>query len=187
MAKIRKAVSARKTVNTFVRLRSISKECYDRAMAEESGRTLMISASMLFSAFTFEAFLNHIGSTYTNLWEFVDRLSPKNKLQVLANIKGFRVDFGSRPFQTVARMFRLRDMLAHGKTQEVHEGSVQRLEEHEKPRLPMTKWEKEINPTNAKRYLEDTYKAMVIICEQFGIDQSELFVGSTHELVARPC
>lgn len=187
MAKRRKVrVSTRKTVYTFVRLRSISVELLGRANSGEHGQSLMLSASMVFSAFTFEAFLNHVGASQTNFWTSVERLAPLTKLELISTIKSFNVDLKKRPFQTIKRMFRFRDALAHGKTQEIYKESIQFLKEDERPQPPMTDWEKEITLGNAKLYLDDTRAAMTMICDKCGIEPMDMFVSMEHQMVASP-
>jgi hypothetical protein len=146
----------------------------------------MLSASMVFSAFTVEACLNHIGANRTTFWSSVERkLSPPDKLDLLANLFGLKIDFSKRPFQTFKRMFRLRDALAHGKTESITEESTQLLREGEHPKMPMTNWEKEINLRNAKIYFEDTKAIFQILCDKATMDPLDLFVGSDYESVSR--
>jgi hypothetical protein len=146
----------------------------------------MLSASMVFSAFTVEAFLNHVGANRTTFWSSVERkLSPPDKLDLLANLFGLKIDFSKRPFQTFKRMFRLRDALAHGKTESMTAESTQFLREGECPQMPMTNWEKEINFRNAKIYLEDAKAIFQILCVKVSMDPMDLMVGSEYESVSR--
>lgn len=80
-------------------------------------------------------------------------------------------------------MFRLRDALAHGKTESMTEDSTQFLREGERPKLPMTNWEKEINFRNAKIYYEDTKAIVQIICDKTGMDPMQLMIGSEYESI----
>ena len=146
----------------------------------------MLSSSMVFSAFTVEAFLNHVGANQTKFWPSVERkLSPPDKLDLFATIFDLKIDFGKRPFQTFKRMFRLRDALAHGKTESMTEDSTQFLREGERPKLPLTNWEKEINFRNAKTYYDDTKAIVQIICDKTGMDPMQLMVGSEYESITR--
>jgi hypothetical protein len=146
----------------------------------------MLSASMVFSAFTVEAYLNHIGANRTKFWPSVERrLSPPDKLDLLVSLFGLKIDFSKRPFQTFKRMFRFRDALAYGKTEYMTEESTQFLREGERPKMPLTNWEKEINFRNANIYLEDTKVIFQILCVQASMDPMDLFVGSEHGSVSR--
>jgi hypothetical protein len=179
-------ISAHRTVNTFARLRTISYECYERAKETNAGSTLMLSASMVFSAFTVEAFLNHIGANRTTFWSSVERkLLPRDKLDLLANLYDLEIDFSKRPFQTFKRMFRLRDALAHGKTESITEESTKLLREDEQPEISMTNWEKEINFRNAKMYFDDSKALFEILCTKTSMDPMDLMVGSEYESISR--
>lgn len=84
-------VKIERTVNASAFLRSISYFCHEQVILNEKGKTLYIAASMMFSAFSIEAFLNHLGSLRIPSWGRVEtRLSPKAKLKRL--LKDLQVD-----------------------------------------------------------------------------------------------
>ena len=178
-------VVATRNVNTFSYISSVSKECLERAESKIEGQNLMLSASMVFSAFKVEAFLNHLGSMKIPFWMTIERkLSPIEKLEVISKYLGITLDLGKRPFQTLKRMFRFRDSLAHGKSQELFEKTIQDLEEDESPTVPLTYWEKEISIETAKLYLEDSKKITVFLSENANIELSHLVLGSYYSLSA---
>jgi hypothetical protein len=184
-SKIRTKVSAQKTVYTFAHLRSVSRECLEHAKAEEAGSTLMICGSMIFSAFTVEAFLNHIGASVTTFWSSVERrLSPPEKLEVLGKLFGLRFDYSTRPFQTFRQMFRFRDALAHGKTESITEDRIQLLRAGERPKLPATAWEKEMTMKNAQVFFEDTRAIWLILAKEAGVDEYQLAIPYEHGYIA---
>jgi hypothetical protein len=84
----------------------------------ETAFLLQLQGSAIFHAFTFEAYLNHVGSQEIEFWDEIDRIPHSNKLSVLAKRLKFTYDLGRRPFQTMRDLFKLRDGLAHGKTTE---------------------------------------------------------------------
>jgi len=185
-SKIRTEVSAHKSMHTFAYLRSVSRECLERSKEQEAGSKLMICASMTFSAFTVEAFLNHLGANSTTFWSSVEhKLSPLDKLEVLARLFALTPDFGRRPFQTLRQMFRFRDALAHGKTETVIKDSIQFLSEGEKPQMPATTWENEMTIENAQIYFEDTRAIWLILAKKIGIDEYLLAIPDEHGYVAR--
>lgn len=74
-------------------------------------------SAILFSAFAFEAYVNHIGEAKLSFWGIVEpKLSWRGKLDLIAQQLGLAPDFGKRPFQTIGEIFKFRDLLAHGKT-----------------------------------------------------------------------
>ena len=132
---------------------------------------------MIFTAFSLEAYLNHLGNHVTEFWETIERkLNPKEKLDTLATILEIDLDFGTRPFQTFHRMFTLRNSLAHGRTENLTVNSIQVLSDDDVPHMPSTSWEEEISIENASKYLEDA-KAMIInLSEKAGIEEYLLWV-----------
>lgn len=174
-------VSASRSINTSTFLSSISHDCLKKAEADVKGRNLMLAASMVFSAFKLEAFFNHIGQLKVPSWNLVERkITPIDKLLFISDYLGVTVDFGKPPFQTIKRMFRFRDALAHGKSQELNEETIQYLEEEEIPSLPMTNWEKEISVDTAKIFKKDVAKIIELVCESANIDFREMSIGSDH-------
>ena len=174
-------VSASRTINTFSYLSSVSSDCLERAEIDENGRNLMLAASMVFSAFRLEAFLNHIGSMKIPFWTTIERkLTPIDKLEVISAYLTVKINFGKTPFQTTKRMFRFRDALAHGKTQELNEETIQYLEDDEKPSIPFTDWEKEISIDTAKTFKKDVKDIIELLCKNAKIDLSEIVIRSHH-------
>jgi hypothetical protein len=86
------------------------------AKTGQTGFLLQLQASAAFHAFTFEAYLNHVGSEEIDFWEEIERSSHSHKLSVLAKHLKFPCDLGQRPFQTLRNLVELRNALAHGKT-----------------------------------------------------------------------
>jgi hypothetical protein len=139
MRKRRVRVSATTTVYTFAYLRSVSWACRKRAQEESAGRNLFAASSMVSSAFSIEAYLNHLGANLIEFWDTIERkLSPREKLDLLTMILRIQLDYGKRPFQTFAKMFAFRNALAYGRTESLTEDSLQVLSEDDIPDLPRT-------------------------------------------------
>ena len=87
-----------------------------------------IAKRSVFHAFTFEAYLNHVGPQEIESWKEIERkISYREKLSVLSKRLDFKCEPGRRPFQTIWTPFDLRDNLAHGKTIEIkHEFETSR-------------------------------------------------------------
>lgn len=126
---------------------------------------------MVFAAFSLEAYLNHLGRAVTEFWDSVERkLSPREKLDLLASVLRFRIDYASRRFQTFVAMFAFRNTLAHGKTESLTEESVQTLADGDVPELPKTTWEEAISLENASRYLSDSKEIVLQLNLKAGLD-----------------
>ena len=77
-------------------------------------------AAGVFSAFTVEAYMNHLGQNQVAGWGILERkLSPREKLDFLSTALHFTVDWSRRPYQSFDVMLKLRDALAHGKTEPI--------------------------------------------------------------------
>lgn len=130
-----------------------------RAEKEEEGSFFQIMASLIFTAFTLEAYLNHIGKEIFICWDDLEQLSPQKKLNVIAEKLVVEKDDGKRPFQTVEKLFRFRNDVAHGKSVTLKSedeilatDSVLKTYMHE---MLEAEWEKYCNLDNAKRARED--------------------------------
>lgn len=117
--------------------------------------------AMLFSAFTLEAFLNHLGAKRISYWDVLQRkLGPEEKLQVLCKDIGYKPDRSRPPFQTFSIIFDFRNAIVHAKTEyPSYEGELI-LEEGQRPPKPLVGWEKQITLDTAQRFFDDT-KAML--------------------------
>ena len=73
-------------------------------------------ASLIVAAFKLEAYLNHIGQRIFKCWDDLERLSPQEKLNVIAQKLGVQKDDIKRPFQTVSQLFHIRNEVAHDKS-----------------------------------------------------------------------
>ena len=69
------------------------------------------------SAFSLEAYLNHIGPDVVLFWKNVKRLGPADKLAVVLSQLKLDPDFRKRPFRSVVTSFRARNMAAHASTE----------------------------------------------------------------------
>ena len=70
-------------------------------------------ASIIFSAFALEAYLNHLGKKiYTKKeWEIFERIKPLDKLDLISEKFNIDLNKGSRPFQTIKAVFKFRKTL----------------------------------------------------------------------------
>lgn len=91
----------------------------DMAERYEEGSLLNLQAATVFSAFAFEAYLNHVGAEELTFWEDIDRIPHKKKLTVLSKHLGFTMNKSDRPFRTISELFQLRNALAHGRTEKL--------------------------------------------------------------------
>ncbi|HLF85342.1 MAG TPA: hypothetical protein VI837_14305 [Blastocatellia bacterium] len=155
--KTKTKVEAKRTVFTYAYLNMAANQALEHAEASERGRTYDCMSVILFCAFTLEAYFNHLGKEKFQCWELIERrLGPKEKLLLLLDVIKHSIDESRRPFQTLKDIFRLRDALAHGKTEEFAYSGILMLSADERPSEPEVVWLSYCTLANAKRCLEDT-------------------------------
>jgi len=155
--KEKKLIISEKTVYTVGYLRQVSWHALEEAKEKEKSSYLNLMTSLVFSAFTIEAYLNYLGEKIIPFWSTIERnLSPAKKLEAIAIQLAQPIDFGRRPFQSFNSIFQVRDLLAHARTEYMKDESIQVLSENGTPKLPQAKWQEQITIENVQRYLDDT-------------------------------
>ena len=128
----------------------------------KTGFLLQLQASAVFHAFTFEAYLNHVGSQEIEFWDEIDRIPNRNKLSVLSKRLKFTCDLSRRPFQTMGALFKLRDALAHGKTTEINHEFETSQDPSDDSAWCVLPWEK-LTVDDLERFSEDLKAAIDMI------------------------
>ena len=109
-------------------------------------------ASLVFTAFTLEAYLNHIGPKVFKCWDDLERLAPRKKLNVIAERLQVDINYGKRHWQVMKNLFGFRNDIAHGKSEDVKSSKVVPLDKYSDRSLGeyvRTKWEKYSTRENA--------------------------------------
>ena len=122
MSKPPKAVVTKaRTVRTYSELWHASGYVLKVGVEQPTGSSWQFLSSAVLTAFTFEAYLNHVGQRTFKCWSELDRLSPRAKLELLCETLGvsFPHGAGSRPLQTVAKLLDFRNTIAHGRSVEL--------------------------------------------------------------------
>lgn len=110
-------VGGKKTTVTFAYMRLGAKHMLKLAEESNEGQLYTLVASLIFSAFTLEAYLNHLGKLRNKEWDEIERKYPKlEKYKLFATAADIKVDFNVRPYRTMKELFEFRDRMAHGKT-----------------------------------------------------------------------
>jgi hypothetical protein len=136
-------------VNTFAHLNHANAILINIIKSNPPGWLNITIMSTVFSAFTFEAYLNHIGGKLVPFWSDIEKsIKMKEKLSVISKQSGFAVDFGTEPWQTIKQLFQFRNEIAHGKTERLVGESIveiDSMDELNDDNRPKTKWEKMIS------------------------------------------
>jgi len=104
------------TTNTYASLHTNASIALDEAIQVEDGQFFKTMTSIIFSAFTIEAYVNHILKDKSENWVKVEKYSALKKVEELYSILEIKLDKSKRPIQSIKNMFDFRNMLAHGKT-----------------------------------------------------------------------
>jgi hypothetical protein len=121
-------IAKERTIHTYAELWHAA-DCVLRAGQENpKGSTWQFLSALILTAFSFEAYLNHVGSKTLSNWGDHDWQSPLEKLKLLVEILGlqFETGPGERPRQTLSRLFIFRNAIAHGRTAELAYKPVKR-------------------------------------------------------------
>ncbi|MCW8177378.1 hypothetical protein D8B25_18970 [Verminephrobacter aporrectodeae subsp. tuberculatae] len=124
------------------------------AKAQAEGQFYTATASLLYSAFTLEAYLNHIGpALYKKNWKCNERMPVIKKFKKLAEEVSVKFNMDERPYGTLTKLFEFRNSRAHGHTlEEKIDQEIEWSEGH----LPMVgEWSSSAKPEYAEEVLKD--------------------------------
>jgi hypothetical protein len=155
---------------------------YRNAEKNEVGSALQLQASLVFSAFCMEAYLNHMGSKCLSYWDEIDRSPVLAKLRLL--MAEFKVHFeaGERPLQTVRQLFGYRNWMAHSRSKLIKEETEYEGEVDDAVLMaaPRDKWEAFVTLENTKRCLEDVAKLINALNEKAPHPDLDLVIVTSH-------
>ncbi len=155
------AVEKEREVRTYHSLWQTSQCLLEKGQADSTGSFYQFMASLVFTAFTLEAYLNHIGPEVFKCWDDLERLGPRQKLNVIAERLQVDVNYGHRPWQVMKRLFGFRSDIAHGKSEVVkisHREPLDRHSDDQFGEFERTEWEKYCTEKNVLRAKEDVKK-----------------------------
>ncbi|UTH73970.1 hypothetical protein [Chromobacterium sp. IIBBL 290-4] len=138
-------------------------------------------SSILLTAFTFEAYQNHIGPSLFAHWGHLDRLRPLDKFDLIIDRLEINVPNAKsgRPWQTLRDLFAFRNTIAHGRSKDlkkVEQKTAATYQYREAFDRLLDDWESRIqNDVFAVRCREDVEVVLRIIHEKLPGKQEELF------------
>ena len=189
MAKRKANVSKERQVITYVELWHASHVMLEKAQKDQEGSFYPVMASLVFTAFMMEAYLNHVGPRLFECWDDLEQwLSPLSKLSLIAEKLGVKKDKGRRPYQTVSKVFKFRNSLAHGKSRALKTDNKIRVVDETFDRYMheslKTEWESYCRQDNANRALVDTEAIIREFHKRAGIPPDFPFSFGMHEASA---
>lgn len=179
-------VHKERSVYTYSELWRASNSVLVSGLEQPKGSPCQFLSSIILTAFTFEAYLNHVGSRTVECWEHLDRLPPWSKFELLCetlNVK-FQEGAGARPLQTVTKLLDFRNTIAHGRSVEIKNKPEVRLADDRLDaylgQQPLTDWERLVqNSDFALRVREDVEAVLTKLQEARNDEKEHLFTSGT--------
>ena len=150
----------------------------DRAEREKKGSYHQYLACITFTAFTLEAFLNHIGEELFESWrDDLEQTNVRGKIRIIADKVGLKVDWGETLWQGVAEIIAFRNKVAHGKNERLFEELDLPLDKYDEHLNVFLKsdWQKVATMDNAKRLKEVVAEVCLKIWVASGNSEYALF------------
>lgn len=150
--------SGSREVRTFVDLNHGADVLTRIAEDEPKGSYYTTMGALLLTAFTFEAYLNHLGAKRIKFWEEIESMRVMDKYTVLCKELDVTPDYSKRPYQTLRALFKFRNAIAHGKSQILEETKEVSSQDERHEHTPKAHWEEYCTLDNAMRAKEDISK-----------------------------
>jgi hypothetical protein len=153
--------------------------CLLRAGQKETqGSVHQFRASLVFRAFALEAFLNWVGEQLIPHWKYLERLKPKEKLDLLCDLIKVKPDYSARPWQVLKELFGFRNEIAHGKPEILSTDTLENLDDFLDGKLGQIiriEWEQYCTEDNAVKAQKDVEEIANILYR--GADMSKRVKG----------
>ena len=161
---VRAAAYNRMAARYFLKLAEASKE----------GQFFSSQSSLLFSAFTHEAFLNTLGPKIISFWKELEYLRPTQKLTIITATLNYKPYLGKPPYQTLKALFEFRNAIAHGRDEEIQlDGKTVPKSKSGMAYVEAVnaKWVAYCTPKNARRAFEDVELIALDLSEKANVDK----------------
>jgi hypothetical protein len=165
--------SGKREVRTFVSLNRGADVLIQKAEEDEKGSNYTTMAALLLTAFTFEAYLNHLGEYHFKLWNKDEPIKMQEKCDTLCEKLGLVPDYSRLPYQTLKSLFKFRNTMAHGNSVilEIPPNKPKNVSSQDDPyeHTPKTDWEEYCTLKNAKRTKEDISEIITELHKKAGL------------------
>lgn len=133
--------------------------------------------SIVFTAFSLEAFLNHVGEALFNSWPELEKLTPKGKVNLITEKLGIKVDYGSMPWQVIPEIFGIRNRIAHGRNELLRDERMLTVDTYDEKmgEILRSKWQGYATQKIAERAREKVEEICKTIWGKTDFKEHELF------------
>ncbi|MFZ0233467.1 MAG: hypothetical protein WA306_11120 [Candidatus Acidiferrales bacterium] len=156
----------KRDVRTFAELSHAADVLMQTAYEYRKGNFYTALSSLLLRAFTFEAYLNHLGERHLKLWEAREQLRWVDKFNKVCKRLNFAPDRSARPYSTLRPLFSFRNLMAHGKSEAIIEEIEVNSQDADRYPWPRTKWEKFCTLENVVRAKHDITAIIIALHKQ---------------------
>ena len=170
---------SQREIKTFVDLFHGSDILLEKSKEVEKGSYFTTMASLLLTAFTFEAYLNHIGQEKILFWHEIENVSVFKKYRILCTEFSIPINPGERPYQTIQNLFKFRNSIAHGTSQLIKKEKPIPSSEDISKYTPKTMIEEFCTQENAIKAREDVEQMIVELNIQAGYGDYPFTSGMT--------
>ncbi|WP_444941019.1 hypothetical protein ACJJI3_22795 [Microbulbifer sp. ZKSA004] len=162
-------VEGQRRINTYAYMAMSAEHSLECASKNEEGCFYQFMSSLIFSAFTLEAYMNHIGNERIEYWEEIESIRYLDKLKVLYLNLGLEFDKSKRPLQTIIQLVKFRNLMAHGKSENISGSKVISTPTLDPgTEVVEAEWEKFCNSKEAKRALDDVKEIVELLNSSAG-------------------
>jgi len=169
----------KREVRTFVDLAHGADVLISKTVQDEKGSYYTIMGSLILRAFSFEAYLNHLGSKHFEFWGEVEPIKVMSKYSILCKEFDIPLDFSRRPHQTLKALFKFRNAIAHGKSKILEKTKTVSFQDDFDIHSPKAEWEEFCSLDNAKRGKEDVSKIIEELHKAAGLGDHPFTSGLT--------
>jgi hypothetical protein len=159
----------KRDVRTFAELSHAADILMQTAQEHRRGNLYTALSSLLLRAFTFEAYLNHLGEQRLKLWHTKRQLRWFEKFAAICRHLKFAPDQSARPYSTLRPLFRIRNLMAHGKSETISEETEVNSQDADRYFWPLTEWERFCTFANVERAKHDITAIIIELHQQAGL------------------
>jgi hypothetical protein len=133
--------------------------------------------SIVFTAFSLEAFLNHVGESLFESWPELEMLTPKGKVDLITEKLGIKVDYGSMPWQIIPEIIGVRNKIAHGKNELLKDERILTVDTYDEKmgEILRAHWQSYATQPKAEKAREEVEKLCKAIWAKTEFKDHELF------------
>lgn len=134
-------VNIERTIRPYDEFYNLTYYSLQEAERTEEGRFYNSLITMVFCAFSLEAYLNHLGEQKVSNWYSIERsLNYSQKLKLIADTTKNKIDMREKPYCFMNSIFDYRKLIVHGKTSRLTK--KQSIIPNTIPDMPLAFWEK---------------------------------------------